>query len=438
MEGSLSAFGEATWGADSTSPQPTEGSRSGGAPRPPSLGTSLDDRRLQANSIRAQIEIIPCKVCGDKSSGVHYGVITCEGCKGFFRRSQSSVVNYQCPRNKNCVVDRVNRNRCQYCRLQKCLRLGMSRDAVKFGRMSKKQREKVEDEVRFHRAQMRAASETAPDSSVFEHQTPSSSDQHHPYNGGYAYGGSEYASPGPGTGGSGYYNHQAMTNYELSADYVDSTTTYDPRPTQTQVADTVAPDTPSAVNAAGVLPSVVTTEFPISARSNSARRVTVVLFAFIFGHLRLGEPLSGTRHLWLWRGERNVGRRIRSTHLRRWFAQIPARGGRCEWDSPASSKARRRAATQSADRRTPVASSNGPAMRYAAGRATVFITVARTRIAFTDQSRLFTRGGYDGKIVTRATRVPHCRGLHRNPRNFGSPEIQPPFDAALSGCLSHL
>jgi len=56
--------------------------------------------------------------------------------------------------------------------------------AVKFGRMSKKQREKVEDEVRFHRAQMRAASETAPDSSVFEHQTPSSSDQHHPYNGG--------------------------------------------------------------------------------------------------------------------------------------------------------------------------------------------------------------------------------------------------------------
>jgi hypothetical protein len=81
--------------------------------------------------LTAQIEIIPCKVCGDKSSGVHYGVITCEGCKGFFRRSQSSVVNYQCPRSKNCVVDRVNRNRCQYCRLQKCLRLGMSRDGKK-------------------------------------------------------------------------------------------------------------------------------------------------------------------------------------------------------------------------------------------------------------------------------------------------------------------
>ena len=44
--------------------------------------------------------------------------------------------------------------------------------------MSKKQREKVEDEVRFHRAQMLAQNDSAPDSSVYE-QTPSSSDQFH-------------------------------------------------------------------------------------------------------------------------------------------------------------------------------------------------------------------------------------------------------------------
>ncbi|CAD5206445.1 unnamed protein product [Bursaphelenchus okinawaensis] len=103
------------------------------------------------NGGEPQIEVIPCKVCGDKSSGVHYGVITCEGCKGFFRRSQNTPVQYQCTRQKNCTVDRVNRNRCQYCRLQKCLDLGMSREAVKFGRMSKKQREKVEDEARMCR-----------------------------------------------------------------------------------------------------------------------------------------------------------------------------------------------------------------------------------------------------------------------------------------------
>ncbi|XP_063370935.1 probable nuclear hormone receptor HR3 isoform X6 [Cydia amplana] len=183
----------------------------------------------------AQIEIIPCKVCGDKSSGVHYGVITCEGCKGFFRRSQSTVVNYQCPRNKACVVDRVNRNRCQYCRLQKCLKLGMSRDAVKFGRMSKKQREKVEDEVRYHRAQMRAQTDAAPDS-VYDaqQQTPSSSDQFHGHYNGYtgypspisSYG---YNSTPQLTSGMIQPPAQAQTYDGVPADtYVDSTT-YEPK-----------------------------------------------------------------------------------------------------------------------------------------------------------------------------------------------------------------
>ncbi|KAE8631601.1 hypothetical protein XENTR_v10001247 [Xenopus tropicalis] len=100
--------------------------------------------------MRAQIEVIPCKICGDKSSGIHYGVITCEGCKGFFRRSQQNNANYSCSRQRNCMIDRTNRNRCQHCRLQKCLELGMSRDAVKFGRMSKKQRDSLYAEVQKH------------------------------------------------------------------------------------------------------------------------------------------------------------------------------------------------------------------------------------------------------------------------------------------------
>ncbi|XP_077149161.1 nuclear receptor ROR-gamma-like [Ranitomeya variabilis] len=105
-----------------------------------------EEKRTMSN-IRAQIEVIPCKICGDKSSGIHYGVITCEGCKGFFRRSQQGKPIYSCSQQQSCLIDRSSRNRCQHCRLQKCLSLGMSRDAVKFGRMSKKQRAILQAEV---------------------------------------------------------------------------------------------------------------------------------------------------------------------------------------------------------------------------------------------------------------------------------------------------
>uniref|UniRef100_A0A4W5KYS9 RAR-related orphan receptor B n=1 Tax=Hucho hucho TaxID=62062 RepID=A0A4W5KYS9_9TELE len=113
------------------------------------LFTRLSSPKMKTDVV-AQIEVIPCKICGDKSSGIHYGVITCEGCKGFFRRSQQNNAAYSCPRQRNCLIDRTNRNRCQHCRLQKCLALGMSRDAVKFGRMSKKQRDSLYAEVQKH------------------------------------------------------------------------------------------------------------------------------------------------------------------------------------------------------------------------------------------------------------------------------------------------
>uniref|UniRef100_A0A8C6S8Z9 RAR-related orphan receptor C a n=1 Tax=Neogobius melanostomus TaxID=47308 RepID=A0A8C6S8Z9_9GOBI len=108
-------------------------------------------------ALHSQIEVIPCKICGDKSSGIHYGVITCEGCKGFFRRSQQNNAMYSCSRQRNCLIDRTNRNRCQHCRLQKCLALGMSRDAVKFGRMSKKQRDSLYAEVQKHQQSQECA-----------------------------------------------------------------------------------------------------------------------------------------------------------------------------------------------------------------------------------------------------------------------------------------
>ncbi|XP_063634132.1 ecdysone-induced protein 78C isoform X1 [Cydia splendana] len=85
----------------------------------------------------------PCKVCGDKASGYHYGVTSCEGCKGFFRRSIQKQIEYRCLRDGKCLVIRLNRNRCQYCRFKKCLAVGMSRDSVRYGRVPKRPREVV-------------------------------------------------------------------------------------------------------------------------------------------------------------------------------------------------------------------------------------------------------------------------------------------------------
>uniref|UniRef100_A0A183JFT4 Nuclear receptor domain-containing protein n=1 Tax=Schistosoma curassoni TaxID=6186 RepID=A0A183JFT4_9TREM len=64
------------------------------------------------------------------SIGRHYGVVSCEGCKGFFKRSIRGHVSYVCRSEQNCLVNKAYRNRCQYCRLQKCLAVGMRSEAV--------------------------------------------------------------------------------------------------------------------------------------------------------------------------------------------------------------------------------------------------------------------------------------------------------------------
>ncbi|XP_026558054.1 bile acid receptor [Pseudonaja textilis] len=66
-----------------------------------------------------------CVVCGDKASGYHYNALTCEGCKGFFRRSITKNAEYKCKNGGNCEMDMYMRRKCQKCRLQKCKAVGM-------------------------------------------------------------------------------------------------------------------------------------------------------------------------------------------------------------------------------------------------------------------------------------------------------------------------
>ncbi|XP_053719204.1 nuclear receptor subfamily 1 group D member 2b [Synchiropus splendidus] len=133
--------------------------QSSSPPRQPSLSQSrsrpagTQKKSRSSSSTKCGITkieglVLLCKVCGDVASGFHYGVHACEGCKGFFRRSIQQNIQYKkCLKNESCPIMRVNRNRCQQCRFKKCLSVGMSRDSVRFGRIPKREKQRMLQEM---------------------------------------------------------------------------------------------------------------------------------------------------------------------------------------------------------------------------------------------------------------------------------------------------
>ncbi|KHJ43649.1 zinc finger, C4 type [Trichuris suis] len=92
-----------------------------------------------ANSSGRILLDIPCKVCQDHSSGKHYGIFACDGCAGFFKRSIRRNRQYVCKARGSgqegaCTIDKTHRNQCRSCRLNKCLQVGMNKEAVQHER----------------------------------------------------------------------------------------------------------------------------------------------------------------------------------------------------------------------------------------------------------------------------------------------------------------
>ncbi|VDN58598.1 unnamed protein product [Dracunculus medinensis] len=100
------------------------------------------DSIFQSLRIESPINNIPLCLYGNKKCNEAYtrrefegkifeGILACNGCSGFFKRSVRRRLIYRCQAGTGlCIVDKAHRNQCQACRLKKCLNKGMNKDAV--------------------------------------------------------------------------------------------------------------------------------------------------------------------------------------------------------------------------------------------------------------------------------------------------------------------
>uniref|UniRef100_A0A914UWW4 Nuclear receptor domain-containing protein n=1 Tax=Plectus sambesii TaxID=2011161 RepID=A0A914UWW4_9BILA len=118
-------------------PSPPRSRRPRWLPRPPRPAFPAAPKLyVESAAIRPVVSVPDIFVqgcpCRDAAfSGKHYGVLSCDGCRGFFKRSIRRNLEYQCKEGGNCVVDVARRNQCQACRFSKCIQVAMNRDETK-------------------------------------------------------------------------------------------------------------------------------------------------------------------------------------------------------------------------------------------------------------------------------------------------------------------
>ncbi|KAG1714769.1 Nuclear hormone receptor FTZ-F1 beta [Nymphon striatum] len=93
--------------------------------------TDLSQNAQTSGVSRQQLINSPCPICGDKISGFHYGIFSCESCKGFFKRTVQNKKNYSCLRGAKCLVSVSTRKKCPACRFDRCLKQGMKLEAIR-------------------------------------------------------------------------------------------------------------------------------------------------------------------------------------------------------------------------------------------------------------------------------------------------------------------
>ncbi|XP_063609877.1 retinoic acid receptor beta-like [Penaeus indicus] len=143
MVGGAGAFGGGGLGVGRRGLSPPSGTSSHNqrhsSPQPPLSPASSDSPTSPVSPGRHGNKA--CGVCGDVAKSMHFGGLSCDSCKAFFRRSvqNNAYKGFTCPYEKKCVIAVSSRKACQYCRFHKCLNIGMEKGWV----MSEDERRKM-------------------------------------------------------------------------------------------------------------------------------------------------------------------------------------------------------------------------------------------------------------------------------------------------------
>ncbi|CAF3092333.1 unnamed protein product [Rotaria sp. Silwood2] len=121
------------------------------------MESSASPKSSKTKRTRLTFPFGACRVCSDSATGIHYGIATCEGCKGFFKRSILRKEKYRCYFDNSCLINVANRNRCKACRFRQCIDEGMSVDGVKMGRIPKLVKERALKELKEQKLKEAAA-----------------------------------------------------------------------------------------------------------------------------------------------------------------------------------------------------------------------------------------------------------------------------------------
>lgn len=108
------------------------GSSYGNVPLPVPVKTEPMPTLMGPGSGRNGGVIKYCGVCGDVAKSFHFGGLSCDSCKAFFRRSvqNDNYLQFQCAQIGECVISLANRKSCQFCRMKSCFAIGMEKSWV--------------------------------------------------------------------------------------------------------------------------------------------------------------------------------------------------------------------------------------------------------------------------------------------------------------------